>query len=464
MSDIELLQRRVERERAARKAAEMLLEQKSLEVYQKNQEFKRLADHNHAIVETAAEGIISYGETGVIETFNRSAQQIFRVCKDQVSSIDALFDLSGEERLILFPRRESFLEQDEDKAFDVQAEERDPIELWGRRPDGELFSVEVAVSKIRTDGNTLYTALVRDLTRRRILESRLGQAQKMESVGQLAAGISHEINTPIQFVGDNIQFLEAAFQDVGLLLDLYQELQESIRAKQSTDPILKKIAKQEEIVDLSFLRDEFPEAIDQAIEGIDRVSRVVRAMKEFSQPNSESRSLFDVNRAIESTLAIIANQARDIADITVDLDPHLEPLPCLVSQMNQTLLNMISNAVEAIAEQQQATKGEIWISTHHDDEGVEILIRDNGPGIAPEIQGRIFDPFFTTKEVGKGMGQGLAFVYDVIVDKHEGTIQVKSNPSQGTSFLVRLPRTERGRDKSKREKDTSKGKHANSID
>ncbi|MFK8113216.1 MAG: sensor histidine kinase [Rubripirellula sp.] len=441
--DIALLKRRFERERAARKEAESLLEQKSREVFYANEELRSLADQlrdqakqTQAIVDTAAEGIITYGEDGIIQSFNQSAGRIFR-CKSAIGvELSHLFDASDES--VLYP--------DQDEHFslpvDINQDEtdlRDPIEVEGRRASGKTFFAEIAVSRIEGKKQTLFTALVRDLSNRKRLEAQLGQAQKMESVGQLAAGIAHEINTPIQFVGDNIQFLEGAFEDLRELLTLYGSLVDTIDREKSKPVLIKQIRQQEEIVDLPFLREEFPDAIEQATEGIGRVSTIVRAMKDFSQPSSEAKSSYNLNKAVESTLAILANQLRDVATIESSLDPDLTPLLCLAGQMNQTLLNIFSNSIEALAEHGKAGEGKITVVSKLVRNSVELKIQDNGPGIPKEIQDRIFDPFFTTKEVGKGMGQGLAFVYDVIVDKHDGSIHVQSSAEAGTTFLLRLP-------------------------
>ena len=437
MSEVELLQRRLERERTARKEAESLLEQKSLEVYEANQQLQDLNDQTNAIVETAAEGIITYDSNGTIRTFNRSAERIFKTTQAIGQDIREHFVDNEVRESTLFPSaksEESSSESDED-----EVDLAEPIELSGLRASQRQFFAEVAISKTLHNEQVTYTALVRDLSRRKKLEARLGQAQKMESVGQLAAGIAHEINTPIQFVGDNIRFLQDAFDDVADLLDVYQELVDAVANGASTASMVQRINDQCEIVDLPFLRKEFPGAIQQSIEGIDRVASIVRAMKEFSQPASENKSSVDINHAIENTLAVSKNLYRDIATVETSLDTSLKPLACLAGQMNQCLLNILTNAFEALAEHGEPNQGRVRIKTQLVNEHVEIRIDDNGPGIAPDVLERIFDPFFTTKEVGKGTGQGLAFVYDVIVNKHEGTIHAQSVPGHGTTFILTLP-------------------------
>lgn len=441
MSSLELMQRRFDRERAARKAAESLLEEKSREVFFANESLQQLAaqlreqaEHTHAIVETAAEGIITYGEDGIIKSFNQSAGRIFR-CESAVGiELSRLFPVKDQN--VLYPGP---IEELPENISPDETDLRDPIEVEARRISGKTFFAEIAVSRILYGNQVLFTALIRDLNRRKKLEARLGQAQKMESVGRLAAGIAHEINTPIQFVGDNVQFLDVGFGDLNELLGLYQELLEAASQESTLHELVGKIRQQEEVIDLPFLCEEFPGAIAQATEGIDRISTIVRAMKEFSTPASVAKSSYDLNKAVDNTCAILANQCRDVAEMKLFLDPQLPPLLCLAGQMNQTLLNIMSNSIEALATHGQPGTGKITVSTKVVDGAAEIRIHDNGPGIPQKIQDRIFDPFFTTKEVGKGMGQGLAFVYDVIVDKHEGSINVQSTPEDGTTFIVRLP-------------------------
>lgn len=435
MSDIDLLNRRFERERAARKAAESLLEGKSRELYFTNEKLNSLAERLHAqaeqtraIVETAAEGIVTYDLQGEIKACNRSAEKIFQISSIAGKNIREFFEKQVAET-VLFPARDT--NSGSSASFEA-------IEVPAIRMSGKPFFADVAISRITRDNTQLFTALIRDLSKRKKLEARLGQAQKMESVGQLAAGIAHEINTPIQFVGDNINFLQGAFEDLGMMIELYEKLVESLGENKDLEPIIAEINQQRELVDLPFLKEEFPGAIRQSLEGIERVSTIVRAMKEFSQPASESKTSVDLNRSIENVLSVAVNQYRDVAKVELSLDRKVQPILCLAGQMNQTLLNLLSNSIEAISESCPSGEGLIRFSTRNEGDHVLIRIEDNGPGIPAEIRPRIFDPFFTTKEVGKGAGQGLAFVYDVIVAKHDGAIDVECPDEGGTIFEIRL--------------------------
>ncbi len=268
--------------------------------------------------------------------------------------------------------------------------------------------------------------VLRDITERQRLESQLAQAQRLESIGQLASGIAHEINTPIQYIGDNGMFLEEAFRD---LLKLVRVGAGPDRSTGSGD------------VDLEYLEEEIPKAINQLQEGVSHVARIVRAMKEFSHPGPLEKMAVDINRAIESTVMVCRNEWKYVADLTTDLDSDLPLVYCVAGEINQVILNLIVNAAHAISDVSKGTgqKGAIHLSTSRQEECVEIRVADTGSGIPEAIQSRIFDPFFTTKPVGKGTGQGLAIAHAVIVKKHHGAINFETTPGVGTTFVIRLP-------------------------
>jgi signal transduction histidine kinase len=267
-------------------------------------------------------------------------------------------------------------------------------------------------------------------------------AQKLEAVGRLAAGIAHEINTPIQFVGDNTRFLQDAFDELSTVLASYRMLRDAA-ASGAVDPaLLAQLAAVEERADLAYLEREVPRALAQSLEGVERVASIVRAMKDFSHPGSLETVATDLNRAIESTIVVARNEWKYVANVVTDWDRDLPLVPCLVSELTQVILNMILNAVHAIADvvgDGGGGKGTITIGTRRAGEWVEVRISDTGTGIRDDVRQRIFDPFFTTKDVGKGTGQGLAIARAVVVEKHHGTITVESEWGRGTTFVIRLP-------------------------
>jgi len=277
---------------------------------------------------------------------------------------------------------------------------------------------------------------------REAMELELRHAQKMESIGQLAAGIAHEINTPTQFISDNTRFLKDSFQDIGRLMNHYDQLlQQSKKENVSLDIVSKTEAVAREI-DIDYLNAEVPKALQQSLDGLERVSRIVRAMKEFSHPGTGEKTLVNLNQAIESTLLVASNEWKYVAEIETHLDPALPVVRCLPGEINQVILNLVVNAAQALAEmlgENSPCKGKISIATGICDEWAEIRIADSGPGIPEKHRARIFDPFFTTKAVGKGTGQGLAIAHAVIVEKHGGTLSFETAEGVGTTFLIRLP-------------------------
>lgn len=281
-----------------------------------------------------------------------------------------------------------------------------------------------------------------DITERKVLEEQLRQAQKLEAIGQLAAGIAHEINTPAQYVGDNTKFLQEMWPTVDKILALCMRLQEESLAGSLAPGTIAELLQCTEESEPAYLLREVPQAISQTLEGVQRVSKIVKAMKEFSHPGSEGKSAIDINHAIETTIAVARNEWKYVADVQTCFAADLPPVPCLAGEFNQVMLNLLINAAHAIASALgagSAAKGTITISTRRDGDWAEVRIQDTGGGVPENIRGRIFEPFFTTKEVGKGTGQGLALAHTVIVKKHEGQIWFESEAGKGTTFFLRLP-------------------------
>ena len=284
-----------------------------------------------------------------------------------------------------------------------------------------------------------------DLSERKMLEAQLGLAQKMESIGQLAAGIAHEINTPIQYVSDNLRFLKEGFTSLQTLLASYALLRDYVVTTTMAPEALQTVQTAEAEADVAYLDDEIPKALQQSLEGADRVARIVRAMKDFSHPGTGEKKAVDLNKAIESTVIVARNEWKYVAEVVTELDAELPLVPCLQGEFNQVVLNLLINAAHAVddvVQKNNGGKGRITVCTRTLDTQAEIRITDTGTGIPEAVQARIFDPFFTTKEVGRGSGQGLAIAHDVIVKKHGGTLTFETNSGTGTTFVIRLPLTE----------------------
>lgn len=253
---------------------------------------------------------------------------------------------------------------------------------------------------------------------RAALETELRQSQKLDALGTLAGGIAHEINTPTQYVGDNVRFLKTAFADLSAAIA-------ALRAREAAP-------------DIEFLLSEVPLAIDQSLDGIERVRQIVAAVKEFSYPDAKEKSPADLHAAINTTLTVSRNQWKYVADVETRFAPDLPPVPCHVGEINQVVLNLVVNAAHAI-EAKGEGRGLITIATRKDGDWVEISVADTGTGIARGDADRVFDPFFTTKPPGKGTGQGLSISRTIVVKKHGGSLALRSEPGAGAEFTIRLP-------------------------
>ena len=287
------------------------------------------------------------------------------------------------------------------------------------------------------DGTRLLITVILDITERKRLEAELRLAQKLESVGQLAAGIAHEINTPVQFIGDSVRFLKRSADDLIELTDEYHELlhtDEDINRNQRR----RRAMAAEERLDLEYLTERIPAAFERALEGVDRVASIVQAMRQFAHTDAE-RSGTDINAVIETTLVVSRNEYKYVADVAFE-GGDLPAIYANQGDLDQLFLNLIINAAHAIADVVADTGelGRIEIATRSDDGWVTITVADTGVGIPSEIADRVFDPFFTTKAVGRGTGQGLAIARSV-VERHSGAITFASQPGHGTTFTVRLP-------------------------
>ena len=296
---------------------------------------------------------------------------------------------------------------------------------------------------LNTDGAAGILVVGADITDRLTLEHQLLQAQKLESVGQLAAGIAHEINTPTQYIGDNVRFLKEAFHDLEGVRASYERLLAAAQNNAVSGETVQEVMDRLQHADANYLFEEIPKAIDQSLEGVTRVAKIVGAMKEFSHPGTKDKTQLDLNHAIECTLTVARNEWKYVAELETEFDPSLPRIACQPGEFNQVILNLIVNAAHAIADvvgKDGSKKGTIKVQTRNCKDWAEIRIHDTGTGIPDSVRARVFDPFFTTKEIGKGTGQGLAIARSVVVDKHGGTIHFETAEGRGTTFVIRLPK------------------------
>jgi signal transduction histidine kinase len=284
-------------------------------------------------------------------------------------------------------------------------------------------------------------SLQHEMTARLQVETDLRQAHKLESVGRLAAGVAHEINTPVQFVSDSVHFLRDATADLMTTIAHLREVEASVLAGTPSLEAAEAAAYAAETADLPYLVEHVPKAIDRALDGLERVATIVRSMKEFAHPDAVEMAPVDLNRAIESTLVIARNEYKYVADVETDFMP-LPPVRCHAGDINQCVLNIVVNAAHAIGDVVAGTggRGRITVRTRLDgDAHVVVSVTDTGRGIPEGIRDRVFDPFFTTKDVGKGTGQGLAIARVIVVDRHQGELTIESEVDRGTTCHMRLP-------------------------
>ncbi len=326
----------------------------------------------------------------------------------------------------------------------------DLSDIFFRRRDGSDGALDVNIvsrtSSLAGCGDGLCLILmVTDITDRKHQEAQRQQGQKLESIGQLAAGVAHEINTPIQFIGDNLRFLGDSFADLTTVLEAHAKLLEAARSGAPPAEVISATDAAAKRADVGYLADEIPKALTQSLEGVTRVADIVRAMKEFSHPDQGTKKPTDLNKTITTTLTVARNEYKYVADLVTEFASDLPQVLCIASEFNQVVLNLVVNAAHAIADVigKQGGKGTITVSTRRDGDHAEVRIRDSGTGIPDSALAKIFEPFFTTKAVGKGTGQGLYIAHNVIAKKHGGTLTFETEMGKGTTFIIRLPLTEK---------------------
>lgn len=309
--------------------------------------------------------------------------------------------------------------------------------------NGSSFSADFIVCPTRDDKNEITGAVLtfRNLTEQRLKEANRIHSMKLESIGELAAGIAHEINTPIQFIGSNVSFLHECFQDLLKLVDAYGRLKVALAGSAQFEELIGKIERMEQDVDIEYLQDEAPKALEQTRSGVERVTKLVLGLKGFAHSgDTEIKHCTDINEIITNSLLVCHNIYKYVAKLETDF-AELPMINVYPGDISQVIVNLVVNAAHAIADRngQGSEMGIIRIGTSCQDRVIIISVSDTGGGIPEGVRQRVFDPFFTTKEVGRGSGQGLAISRTIIHDKHQGEITFKSTLGEGTTFFIRLP-------------------------
>ncbi len=436
-NDIKLCQEIAQRERLSRKEAERLLEVKSLELYEKTQKIERtkaevegLNDLLMNVMASSPDGIITCSQDLKIQAINATAERQLAYCQE---------DLIGCDIDKIIPGLNQILSVKQDNAFKLD-------HLAARRSNGETFVAEIRGSRDGRNEQTFFVLFVHDISKEllaqkelKMRELQIDEARRLEAIGALSAGIAHEINTPIQFIGDNLGFLRDALSQIHEAYENY----ETLRIASSTTPLLMKqaeaIAVHNHDMKLKNKISDVFEAVAESLDGIEQVRDIVLLMKEFAHPGTGGREFANINYIIEGVVKISHNKYRGLAQVETDLDIYLPEVKCRRGQIQQVILNLVMNAVDAI-EETGKTPGIIRLSTTHDSENVYIHVSDTGPGVPEALKEKVFDPFFTTKAVGKGTGQGLALAKDFIITGHEGGLKFIDVNGFSTTFQISLPR------------------------
>jgi len=380
------------------------------------------------LLEFAPAFIIAISERGTIDFINKTLPQHSK--KDVIGS-SWLSYFSDDRKAAMSAELAAMYRTEATRTFETVTLGHDGADVW----------FESQIAPIRAGGKIVGAVLVsQEITERKRTHAELLASRQMAMLGTLAAGVAHEINTPIQFVGDSVQFLRDSAHELLVLLDKLQRLREAVLAGTPLGEVVEEARAAEEEADLPYLRENIPSAFERCIDGLERVTSIVRSLKDFAHPSTEVKAPADINRAVETTLTIARNEYKYVADVRTELG-NLPPVTCYVGEISQAILNIVVNAAHAIGAVVAGTdkKGVITVSTRLERDTVVIAIADSGTGIPENIRSRIFDPFFTTKEVGKGTGQGLAIAFSTVKDRHGGELTFESEVGQGTTFFIRLP-------------------------
>jgi len=383
------------------------------------------------LFENASDIVYTTGLDTHITSLNRVGQEVLGYTAAEATQLDL--------KQLVAPKHWELVQHGRERLLAGETEVTLQVEVTTKH--GRQMTLEVKPRLIFKGGKPVgVQGIGRDITGRDEAEMELRHAQKLESVGRLASGIAHEINTPIQFVGDNTRFLQDSFGCLQTLLAQYQELYLAADSGAVNRELLSKVRKVEVETDCEYLLEEIPKALTQTLDGVTRVATIVRAMKEFAHPEGKEMAAADLNRAILSTLTVARNELKYVADVETELG-ELPLVVCNIGDLNQVFLNLLVNAAHAIGETVDGTgkKGKIHVSTVPEGNTVLVTITDSGCGIPAANRAKVFDPFFTTKEVGRGTGQGLAIARSVVVDRHKGSLTFESEEGVGTAFYVRLP-------------------------
>lgn len=381
-----------------------------------------------AVARSAGDGILMVDDAEHVEFWNRAAETMFGCPREEALGRHP-WELMG----CAQPERRA-----PDQPWARSSPPGQPMLLKAHRRDGAELEIELTISEVPTDKGRQTLGVVRDVTERKRIEAHAHASARLEAVGRLAGGIAHEINTPVQFIGDSLSFLREA---TSVLCSLAVDLQSKADELGPSDPWAARMSERLRALDLDlpFILEETPKAVERSIDGVMRVADLVRAMKEFGHPGTGEMAAADLNRAVRNTLMVSRPSWKHVATASFEEGP-LPPVMCHVEQVSQVVLNLVVNAADAIRERGPSKPtGRITVRTRIDGPDAVIEVEDDGVGISPAHQQQLFQPFFTTKELGRGTGQGLALSRHIVVDTHRGALTFRSTPGQGSTFTARIP-------------------------
>lgn len=429
---LEITKKRLEREREKVRILEQMVETKTRELYLDKQEMQRSRDDLLKILDALSGAVMVTNSALEITMCNNAAQKLF-----------GLVGTQWNRSLLTSVLPKEWIKWIEDDLFMKTLHGAYREELYVNK-SGQHVPLGVSVSVVSEDGlrDGGIVCVFVDISQRKELERELFQAQKLESVGRLSAGIAHELNTPIQYVRDNTAFMKDVFSQmlsyVNQAASVFGKYKDTIGNDTEFLELLRSLSE----LDLPYLSEEVPSAIAQTLAGAESVARIVRSLKDFSHPGGSQKVVADINESLKSTSTVCRNEWKYLADLVWQLDDKLPKILCYPGELNQVFLNLIINAAHAIEESLdlvRGDKGKITIGTSFTDTSVVISISDTGTGIPEAIRSKIYDPFFTTKAVGKGTGQGLALAYQCVVERHNGEIGFETEEGRGTTFRIKLP-------------------------
>ena len=431
--------------RHSRDELEKLIEDRTAELVQVNLDLKHeITEHElgrkalseayneiHLIISSISSIMIGVDNKGMVTLWNDVASKLLSLSSDDVVGLDFFaLPINWNREKIAQEAAECVKSNKNIRMADI---------LLRHQTDGiRILGITLTPLFLKDKEHPGFLLIGADITERRLLEDQVGRSNKLEAIGQLAAGVAHEINTPTQLVGSNLRFLGQQLDTILGWLDKLHQQKDAAKTESKIPSLIIGSEKDVTLAQLEYFKQEAPKAIEQSLEGIDRISHIVTAMRFFTHPGSENKEIADLNQIIQNAISLSRNEWKIIAEIKTDLDPNLPGVECLPIELSQVVLNIIINAIHAIQDSGEE-KGQIVIVSRQAGELIEVSITDNGTGIPKEIQSKIFDPFFTTKDIGRGTGQGLAIAYTVIVKKHGGTLEFESETGKGTTFIISLP-------------------------